>query len=81
MMHLLFFQSLVVVRFGRKLWKVSHVCADERVRSKFASILHQKGDNFLNIINNHEKAQPWWAWCVEATMSRRGDSGPPFIAI
>jgi hypothetical protein len=34
---------------------VAHVCADERVRSKFASILHLNGDNFLTIVD-HEKA-------------------------
>jgi hypothetical protein len=34
---------------------VAHVCADERVRCKFASILHLNGENLLNIVD-HEKA-------------------------
>ncbi|OEL28126.1 hypothetical protein BAE44_0010855 [Dichanthelium oligosanthes] len=33
---------------------VSHVCADERIRSQFPSILHLNGDNFLSIVD-HEK--------------------------
>ncbi|CAN6288545.1 unnamed protein product [Urochloa humidicola] len=36
---------------------VSHVCADERIRSQFPSILHLNGDNFLSIVD-HEKAIP-----------------------
>ncbi|CAL4923656.1 unnamed protein product [Urochloa decumbens] len=34
---------------------VAHVCADERIRSQFPSILHLNGDNFLSIVD-HEKA-------------------------
>ncbi|KAJ1295973.1 hypothetical protein BS78_01G263400 [Paspalum vaginatum] len=34
---------------------VAHVCADERVRSQFPSILHLKGENILGIVD-HEKA-------------------------
>ncbi|KAJ1256489.1 hypothetical protein BS78_K013600 [Paspalum vaginatum] len=34
---------------------VAHVCADERVRSQFPSILHLKGENILSIVH-HEKA-------------------------
>lgn len=34
---------------------VAHVCADERIRSQFPSILHLNGDNFLSIVDQ-EKA-------------------------
>lgn len=35
---------------------VAHVCADDRVRSKFASVLHLRGDDFLLNTVHHEKA-------------------------
>ncbi|XP_062205264.1 putative disease resistance protein RGA4 [Phragmites australis] len=40
--------------FGKKTL-VAHVCADERVRSHFSSILHLNGDNFLTVLG-HERA-------------------------
>ncbi|VAH40069.1 unnamed protein product [Triticum turgidum subsp. durum] len=31
---------------------VAHVCSDERVHSRFSSILHLNGDNFMRILDN-----------------------------
>ncbi|KAM3315693.1 hypothetical protein ACQJBY_034056 [Aegilops geniculata] len=57
---------------------VAHVCGDERVRSRFSSILHLNGDNFLTILDHGRTMEEMMLVVIEFTSDVGDDDWKKF---